>query len=68
MYIFFHILIMVYYRLLNIVPCAIQQDIVVFPIHMYRFASMDPKLTIQPAPLATTGLFSMSVNLFLFCR
>ena len=45
MYTFFFILfsIMVYHRILNIVPCAVQQDLVVYPSYI-QFASANPKL------------------------
>ena len=39
--IFFFIL--VYYRILNIVPCAIQQDLVVYPSYIYQFKSVTIK-------------------------
>ena len=41
---------MVYPRILNIVPCATQQDLVVYPLYIYQFASANPKLPIQPSP------------------
>ena len=36
-FIFFSII--VYHRILNIVPCAIQQDFVVYPFYVYQFTS-----------------------------
>ena len=43
--IFFHIFsIMIYRRILDIVPCAIQQDLVAYPSCMCEFASGNPKL------------------------
>ena len=50
---------MVYYRILNILPCAIQQDFAVYPSYIYNSLH----LLIQtpnpffPHPSATTGLF-----------
>ena len=47
-------------RMLNIVPCVIQQDLVVYPSYVLTFASTNPDLQIlppPPSPLATTGLF-----------
>ena len=41
---------MVYHRMLNIVPCALQQDLVVYPFFIYYFASTKPKLPIHPFP------------------
>ena len=63
---------MVYHRILNIVPCAIQWDLVVYPFSLY-FASANLILPIHPSttplsPLAATSLFSMSVSLFLLRR
>jgi len=56
----------------DIVPCAVQQDLIAYPLHMQQFASTNPKLpvhpTLSPSPSASTGLFSMSLSLFLFCR
>ena len=63
--------IMVYHRILNIVPCTIV-DLIVHPFYIYQFASANPKLPIHPSPtplpLTTTWLFSMSMILFLFHR
>ena len=60
---------MVYCKILNIVPCAIQQDLV-YPSYIEQFASANLKLPIlYSAPsLATTSLFSLSMSLFLFLR
>ena len=56
-----------YHRLLNLVPCAIPQDFVVYSSYIYKFASANLKLPIyllHPSSLlATTSLFSMSINL-----
>ena len=50
-YILFHILfIMVYHRVLNMVPCAVQQDLV-YLSYMWQFASAHPKLRVQPPSL-----------------
>ena len=70
-FIFFSI--MVYHRILNIVPCAIQQDLVGYPTNKALYNSLH---LLTPASqsflcnpfLATTSLFSMSVSLFLFHR
>ena len=35
---------------------------------IYQPQTPSPSLCLAPSPLATTSLFSMSVNLFLFCR
>ena len=61
---------MVYHRRLNIVPCAIQCDLVIYPFYLYYIAPGNPKSTHSHSlpPPATTKLFSMSVSLFLFCR
>ena len=61
---------MVYHRILNIVPCAIQWDLVVNSIYIEWFASANPKLPILPfptaSPLSTASLSSVSMSLFLF--
>ena len=61
---------MVYPRRLDIVPCVIQYDL----IYLSKFNSLhlltqipSPLLSLS-SPLTATGLFSMSVSLFLFCR
>ena len=61
--------IFIYYRMLNMVPCAIQQDLFC-PFYILQFASANLRLPVHPSPLplATLSLFSLSVNLFLFCR
>ena len=47
-YIYIHIFIflsvMVYHRLLNIVPCAIQYDLVVYSSYIYLFVPTNPQL------------------------
>ena len=57
---------------LDIVPCAVQQDLIAYPLPMQEFASTIPKLLVHPSsstfPLATTRLFSISMSFFLFCR
>ena len=62
-FLFIFFFIMVYHRMPNIVPCAIQWDPVVYPFCIYQFASASPKLLIHPfsttSPLATTSLFSV---------
>ena len=64
--------IIVYYKILTIVLCAIQQDLVAYLFSIQQFVSMNPKLLVYPSPylslLATISLFSMSVSLFLFCK
>ena len=72
-YIFFFRLLSIigYYKILNIVPCAIQQALVVYLFYIQQCVSANPKLLIYPSPpfpLVTISLFSMSVNLFLFCK
>ena len=49
-YFFIFFSIMVYYRILSIVPCAIQSDFVVYPSYIYWFASAIYKLPIHPSP------------------
>ena len=63
---------MVYPRRLNIVPCAVQMPLfIIHPIynslHLLTLNSQSVPL-LFPSLLATTSLFSMTVNLFLFCR
>ena len=63
--------IMLYHKWLDIVPCAVEQDLIAYSLQMQKFASTNPKLPdhIPPSPsfLATTSLFFMSMNLFCFC-
>ena len=42
--------IMVYHRILNIVPCAIQQDLVVYPFYIYKLTSADSNLPLHSSP------------------
>ena len=37
---------MVYHGILNIGPCAVQQDLVVYPFHIQQFGSANPKLQV----------------------
>ena len=67
----FHIFfLMVYPRTSNIVPCSIQQDLImVHSSDRQQFTSANPKLSVLPSPVsspsAATNLFSVSVRLFL---
>ena len=64
--------IMFHHKWLGRVPCAMQQDLIAYPLQMQWFASTIPQLPVHPtlsaSPLATTSLFSKSMRLFLFCR
>ena len=42
---------MVYHRMLNIAPCAVQWDPVVYPFCTYQFASANPKPPVLPSPI-----------------
>ena len=62
---------MAYPRILNIVPCAIQWDLVVYLSYIYNsLLLLTPNSHPFPpptcSPLAATNLFSVSVSLFLF--
>jgi len=63
---------MAYHRILNIVPYAIQWDLVVYHSIYNSLQLLAPNSHSIPLPLsspsATTSLFSTSVSLFLFCR
>ena len=80
LYIYTHILlpilsIIVYHRILNTDPCAIEYNLVyplyicvciyVYSLHLLNLSSHSVHPS-SPSPLAITGLFSMSVCLFLF--
>ena len=39
----------VYHRVLNIVSCALQEDLVVYPSYIQQFASANPKLPVLPS-------------------
>ena len=56
-YILFFILfsIMVCHKILNIIPCAIQQDLVVYPSYIYQFVYANPKLPIHPSSTPPLG-------------
>ena len=49
LFIFFSI--MVYHQLLNIAPCATQQNLVIHPFYIYQFASSNSH-SISPSPLS----------------
>ena len=42
--------IIVYHRTLNIVPCAMQEDLVIYPFYIQQFASANPKFPVHPSP------------------
>ena len=46
--IFFSII--VYHRVLTLLPCAVQEALVVYPVYTQWFASANPKLPFQPSP------------------
>ena len=58
-------------KCLHIVPCAIQQKLIAYPLQTQQFASTNLTLPVLltpfPFPLATISLFSMSLSFFLFC-
>ena len=56
--------IIVYYRILSIVSCAIQEDSVVYPFSIQGFVAANS----NSAPLGNQSLFSTSVSLSLFYR
>ena len=60
---FIFFLILFYQRLLNMVSCAIQQDLVVYPSYIRQFASANPKLPVIPSP---TPLSLVSHNSVLY--
>ena len=53
---------------LYIVPSTIQQDLIAYPFQRQQFVSINPNFPVHPipfpSPLATTGLFSMSMIFF----
>lgn len=56
----------VYYRILSIVSCATQWDLVVYPFHIYQFASANPRFPtptlFHPPKCPWQPLFSLSPN------
>ena len=46
--IFFFIII--YYRILNIIPCATQEDLILYLFYIQQLVSVNPKLQIYPFP------------------
>ena len=60
--------IMLHHKWLDIVLCAIQQDLVAYPFQRQLFASINPKFPVDPTSspslLATTSLFSMFMIFF----
>ena len=54
----------------NVFPCAIQQDLVVhsFYINNLHLITQNSQFILLPPTLETITLFSMSLNLFMFCR
>ena len=71
-YLLFSHITMLHHKWLDIVPSALWQDLIAYPLQRQQFASMNPRLPVHPtpspSPLATTSLFSMSVSLFLFYK
>ena len=59
-----------HHKRLDIVPCAIQQDLIAYPCQIQQFASINPRLPVHltPSPsfsaLATTCLFFKSMSFF----
>ena len=52
---FIFISIIVYHRVLNIVPCATQQELIVYPFSIKEFASANTKLPLHPSPSPRLG-------------
>ena len=44
--------IMVYHRIMNIILCAIQSDLVVHPFYIEEFPSASSKFSLYPMPLS----------------
>ena len=59
-----------YYKILNIVRCAISRSSLSIYFICSSVLSVNPILLIYlpPSPLVTISLSSMSVSLFLFCK
>ena len=59
--------ILVYHRMLNIVPCTIQQDLVVYSFSVKYLAFADPKLPIHPFPTLSLPrqLLALSMSMIL---
>ena len=55
----------------DIVPWAVQQNLIASPFQMQNFTSTNPKHplshTLSPFLLAITSIFSMSMSFFFFC-
>ena len=62
--------IMVHHRMLNVVPCVIQSDLVVSPFSISQLASANPKLLSHPSPPQPwpPQVCFVSVSLFIFHR
>ena len=60
--------IMFHHKRLDLMACAIQQDLIAYPLQMLQFASANPILpgrpTPSPSPLATPSLFFVCMSLF----
>ena len=62
-YIYTHILfltlssIMFHHKWLDIVLCAVQQDLIAYPLRMQLFASTNPKLPVHPIPSLPQSVF-----------
>ena len=75
-YIFFFMLfsITIHYKILYIVPHAIQQDLFVYTFYIQQFVSDNPKLLIYPSlpfplsPFCNLNFFAMSLSLSLFYK
>ena len=58
------------HKWLDIVPCAIQQNLIAYPLQMQQIESVNPRLPVHltpspsPTPLATTSLFFQSMSFF----
>ena len=65
-YVFIFFSIMTYHRTLNIVPCAVQSDLIVYSIYdswCLLIRTPSPSLSHPSCPLVTTSLFSVTVSL-----
>ena len=57
---------MVYHRILNIIPCAIQQDLVVYPSYIKQLTSANPKSFPPPILFFFLKLINLFIHLLLF--
>ena len=55
-------LIILHHKWLDVVPSAIQQDLIAYPLQRQHFASINPRFPVHPTPSSSSSLATTSLQ------